>query len=253
MQRLIYSGFIAATVAIAATVDHSLALAGVTTAQTAQMSATTDPVMAQKQLVSGTDCQSAAIAIAKPDFPSKSAEYRDDVLITTRYCSATAHNQLTPADPQIVVVSADPNASGDDKIFFKTIQKNDAKKVHDACVAAGQATLAYLQATAATAPQADTVIAGGDVLTSTGRLDCDGFLRATAADNPLIVLAPSVISGSAISVHILNLIGLKRPATEVEVAVAALGHRVSGVVASSADEIRERPQIILQPLGRNPQ
>src|SRR6516162_11963213 len=87
------------------------------------------PVMAQKQLVSGTNCQSAAQAAAKPAFPSKSAEYRYDVLITTRYCSATAHNQLTPTKPEIVVVGADPNASGAVKIFVQTMPPNDARRV----------------------------------------------------------------------------------------------------------------------------
>jgi len=55
--------------------------------------------MAQKQLVSRTNCQTAAYAASKPDFLSKSVEYRDDVHITTRYCGATSHNQLAPAKP----------------------------------------------------------------------------------------------------------------------------------------------------------
>jgi len=157
------------------------------------------PVMAQKQLVSATNCQTAAHAEAKPDFVAKSAEYRDDVLITTRYCNATAHNQLTPTKPEIVVVGADPDASGGVRIFIKTVATNDAKKVHDTCVQAGKAASAYTQAAAAAAAPADAASAGADVLTRSGKVDCDGFLRATDPANPLVVLAPSAVSGSAIS------------------------------------------------------
>ena len=216
MSRLVPSG----QTAVAATL--SLAYGGLIFADSGTP---VRPVMAQKQLVSGTNCQTAAQAAARPDFLSKSAEYRDDVLITTRYCSATAHNQLTPTKPEIVVVGADPNASGADKILVQTIPKNDAGKVHAVCVLAGKATLAYTQASTAP-PQADAVVAGADVLTSSGKVDCDDFLRATYAANPLVVLAPAAISGSAISVHILNMIGLKKPGTEVQ--AAADRPRVAG-------------------------
>ena len=207
------------------------------------------PVIAQKQLVSGTNCQTAAHATAKPDFLSKSAEYRDDVLITTRYCSATAHNQLTPTKPEIVVVSADPNASGGTKIFVKTIVRNDAKQVHDTCVLAGKATFRFTQAPTAVTPPADAVVAGADVLTSSGKVDCDDFLRATGTANPLVVFAPSVISGFAISVHILNMIGLKKPGSEVQAAVDNLRQQVAGSVATSGEEIRKQPQIVLESPG----
>ena len=205
------------------------------------------PVVAQKQLVSGTNCQTAAHAASRPDFASKSAEYRDDVRITTRYCSATAHNQVNPTNPEVVVVGADPSASGGgDKIFVKTIPKNDAKKVHDTCALAAKAASAYIQASKTPASQPNEAIAGADVLTSSGKVDCQDFLRATDAANPLVVLVPSAISGSVVSVHILNMIGLKKPATEVQAAVDDLHHQVSGSVAMSGEEIRKRPQLVLE-------
>jgi hypothetical protein len=209
------------------------------------------PVVAQKQLVSGTNCQTAAQVAAKPEFMSKSAEYRDDVHIMTRYCSATAHNQLNPTKPEIEVVGADPGASGGNKIFFQTIPKNDAKKVHEACVLAGKATLAFTPASTTATPPADAGVAGADVLTSAGKVDCEGFLRATDAANPLLVLAPATISGSVISVHILNMIGFKKPATEVQAAVDNLGHKVAGSVGMSGEEIRKQPQIVLESAGPN--
>jgi hypothetical protein len=236
MSRLVLS----AQTAIVATL--SLAYEGIVPADTGTP---VRPVLAQKQLVSGTNCQTAAQAAAKPDILSKSAEYRADVLITTRYCSATAHNQLTPGKPEIVVVGADPNASGADKIFAQTIPKNDARKVHDVCVLAGKATFAYPQAST-TATPADAVVAGADVLTSSGKVDCEDFLRATYAANPLVVLAPAVISGSAISVHILNMIGLRKPGAEVKAAVDNLGRQVAGSVATSGEQIRKQPQIVLE-------
>lgn len=209
------------------------------------------PVVAQKQLVSGTNCQTATNPPPKrPDFLSSDAEYRADVLITTRYCSATAHNRLSSTKPEIVVVSPDPNASGTDKVVIRTIPKNDANKVHDTCVLAGKATFAYLQASTTPMPQT-AEIEGADVLTSSGKVDCDGFLRATDADNPLVVFAPAAISGSAISVHVLNMIGLKKPASEIQAAVGDLGQRVAGSVALSADEIRKHPQLVLGSPGLN--
>jgi hypothetical protein len=146
-----------------------------------------------------------------------------------------------------VVVSADPNASGDVKVAFKTIAKYDAKKVHDACVLTGKATLAYFQAPrTATTPQAEAVPMGAEVQTSSGNVDCETFLRETEADNPLVVLAPAAISGSTISVHILDMIGHRKPATEVQAAVDALGAQVApSSVALSADDIRKHPQIVL--------
>ena len=144
-----------------------------------------------------------------------------------------------------MVVGADPNASGADKIFVQTIPKNDAGKVHAVCVLAGKATLAYTQASTAP-PQADAVVAGADVLTSSGKVDCDDFLRATYAANPLVVLAPAAISGSAISVHILNMIGLRKPGAEVQAAVDNLGRQVAGSVAMSGEQIRKQPQIVLE-------
>jgi hypothetical protein len=237
MSRLVPS----AQTAVVATL--SLAYGGMILADTGTP---VRPVMTQKQLVSGTNCQTAAQAAAKPDFLSKSAEFRDDVLITTRYCGATAHNQLTPNKPEIVVVGADPHASGADKIFVHTVPKNDGGKVHAVCVLAGKAALAYTQASTTALPQADAVVAGSDVLTSSGKVDCEDFLRATYAANPLVVLAPAAISGSAISVHILNMIGLRKPGAEVQAAVDNLGHQVAGSVAMSGEQIRKQPQIVLE-------
>ena len=209
------------------------------------------PVLAQKQLVSATNCQTAAQAKSRSDFLSKGAEYRDDVHITSRYCSATAHNQLTPTKPEIVVVSADPGSSGEVKIFFETIPKYNAKKVHDTCGLAARAASAYLLASTATTSQAGPAIAGADVLTSSGKVGCDSFLTATPADDPLVVLAPGALSGTVISVHILNMIGLKKPMTEVQAAVDDLGHQVVGSVTQGADEVRKHPQIVLESPGKN--
>ena len=150
-----------------------------------------------------------------------------------------------------MVVGADPNASGADKIFVQTVPKNDARKVHDVCVLAGKATFAYTQASTTATPQADAVVAGADVLTSSGKADCDDFLRATDAANPLVVLAPGVISGSVISVHILNMIGLRKPGAEVQAAVDGLGRQVAGSVAMSGEQIRKQPQIVLESPGPN--
>ena len=249
MSRLLF------LVLIAAGAARSLVLGGATFAATgdaeASQKAPVRPVVAQKQLVSSTNCQTAAHAPAKPEYLSTSAEYRDDLLITTGYCSATAHNQVSPTNPELLVVSADPDAAGDTKILFRTIPKNDAKKVHDTCVLAGKATFAYSQASTAT-PQADAAIAGADILTSSGKIDCEGFLHAADAGNPLVVLAPAVISGSVISVHVLNMIGQKKPVTEVQAAADSLGHQVAGSKALSAEDIRTHPQIVLVSPGSNP-
>jgi len=206
------------------------------------------PVLAPRQLVSHTDCQTAAQAAAKPDFLAKSAEFRDDVHISTRYCSATAHNQLSPSKAQIVVVGADPQGSRENKVFLKTIPANDAKKVHETCVRAGTAAPPYSQSAAPTAP-GESATGGADVLTDSGKVDCEEFLRSTAADSPLVVLAPAALSGTAVSVHILNMIGHQRPAAEVQAEMDALGHQVATSAAMSPEERRKHPQIILPTAG----
>lgn len=206
------------------------------------------PVMAQKQLVSRTNCDTAAQALAKPDFLSKSVEFRDDVQITTRYCSATAHNQVASAHPQIVVVAADPEASGKHKISIRTIAQRDTAKVHEACMLAARATVAYAQATAA---QPGGEISGADVVGDSGKVDCEAFLRATPAENPLVVLTPAALTGTAISVAILDMIAKKKPAAEVQAALDGLGHQLAGSIAMSADEMRRHPQIIAGAEGPN--
>ncbi len=206
-------------------------------------------VLSQKQLVSRANCETAAQAKSKPDFLSKSAEYRDDVQITTRYCSATAHNQLSPASAQIVVVGADPTASGQDKIFIKTISKHDAAKVHDTCLLAATSTSAYLQSSAPGASPASGETTGADVMTGSGKVDCQEFLRATAAEDPLVVLAPAMLTGTAISVPILSMIGNRKTPAEVQAAIDGLGSQLAGSIAMSADEIRKHPQIIAGPDG----
>lgn len=236
----------------AAAVTVALALGGATLAAA---DTPLRPALAQKQLVSATDCQRASDPPSKtPGFLSSSAEYRDDVLITTRYCSATAHNQLSPMQPHIVVVGADPAASGAVKIFVKTIPAKSAKKVHDTCSLAGTAAFVYLQGPSLVPPgapaQANPASSGADVTTGSGKVDCDEFLRATGAANPLVVLAPAAISGSAVSVHILNMIGSKAPAAEVQAAADGLGQAAKSFGLSS-DDIRKQPQIILGLPGVN--
>ena len=207
------------------------------------------PALAQKQLVSGTDCQSAASPpLKRPDFVTSAAEYRDDVRITTRYFSATAHNQLNPTRAEIVVVGADPAATGGVKIFIRTIPTGDAGKVHDTCVLAGKAAFAYSQGPSmlppGAPPPADAAITGADVATGSGKVGCEDFLRATAADNPLVVLGPGALTGSVLSVHILNMIGHKASAAQVQAAVDGLG-QAAGALGLSSDEIRKHPQIVL--------
>jgi hypothetical protein len=101
-------------VLVAAPAARSLVLGGVTSAATgdaeaSQKAAPVLPVVAQKQLVSSTNCQTAAHAPARPQFLSTSAEYRDDLLITTGYCSATAHNQSIHGDVQPSASPAPPH------------------------------------------------------------------------------------------------------------------------------------------------
>lgn len=123
--------------------------------------------------------------------------------------------------------------------------------MHEACLLAGKATLAYSQAAPAATTQPEAVIAAADVQTDSGKVDCEDFLRATAADNRLVVLAPAVVSGTAISIPILNMIGQKRPATEVQAEIDHLGHQLASSVAMSAEEIRKHPQIIFEADGPN--
>lgn len=227
-------------------VTLSLALGGVTLALA---DTPARPELAQKQLVSATDCQGAASPPPqRPGFLASAAEYRTDILITTRFCSATAHNQLAPMTPHIVVVGPDPAASGAVKIFIRTIPAKHAGKLHEVCALAGRAAFAYSQGPSmvppGAPPPADAAITGSDVVTGSGKVGCEDYLRATAAENPLVVLGPGALKGSVVSVHILNMIGLRTSSAEVQAAVAGLGQAASAVGLSS-DEIRKHPQLVL--------
>jgi hypothetical protein len=202
--------------------------------------------LSQKQLVMSVTCQEAYDAVGNPkEFGGKPADYRDEALLAIENCAAVAHNQQDPKNPQVVVVVADPRKSTDTKVFFKTIPANDAKAAHDLCVTAGQATFTYLEVVANLAPVAKGVVIGADVLTDSGKVNCDGYLHAAQVDNPLVVLTPGIVEGNAVTVHVLNQIGLKKPAKEVQASVDELGHKAASVIAKSFAEIQKQPLVLV--------
>jgi hypothetical protein len=160
------------------------------------------------------------------------------------HCAAAEHNQEHPDDLQAVVVGPDPQGT-DDKIFFKTIPVGQADQVHAVCLRAGQAAFAFMNAADNIAPPIKVVVGAVGAATDNGAVDCDGYLHALQKDNPFVILVPGIISGSAVTVKILDMIGAKRPAAEVQAAVDNVGHQAGNVLAKGADEIKKHPLILL--------
>jgi hypothetical protein len=200
--------------------------------------------VAPRQLAVGLTCQTAKSVVVSPGFASLSSDERDQALIMMANCATAEHNQEHPDDPQTVVVGADPN-SGGDKIFFKTISLKTAQEVRDACRVVGQATFAFLNATTNVAPPVKVVVGVAGAATNQGGVQCDAFMDGLQHNNPMVVFAPQIISGAAITVKILSMIGAKAPAAAIQNEVNKIGQQAGNTLAHGVQEIKDHPLILL--------
>jgi hypothetical protein len=82
-------------------------------------------------------------------------------------------------------------------------------------------------------------------LTDSGHTDCDSFIHAAQVGNPLIVVAPSIIAGSGVTVHILSMIGANAAATVVQAETDRVGQVVSKLASTSINEVKNNPLILV--------
>jgi hypothetical protein len=202
----------------------------------AQISDDARSTVSPKQLVVSRDCNEARRIISTAGELNKlNAEARQEIFISLENCvvaEANAANAARPEEQQITVVG--PTETG--RIFFKTIKRSDANAVADACKDVSRGLTAAIPGLAA------KIVS---VATDAGRVQCDAYLKAAEQDNPLLILAPTYITTPAITVHVLRLVGLGKPADEVQKAANDAQKRVGEVARSTVAEIKKHPLILL--------
>jgi hypothetical protein len=158
-----------------------------TNAHTARAQDTQTVNVAPRQLAVSLTCDNVKKVIQSASFASLSAEDRDQALIVLADCATAEHNQEHPNDPQVTIVGADPNASGD-KVFFKTISRKQADQVEAACHLVGQATFAFLNAATTVTPPIKVLVGVAGAATDQGGIQCYAYMNALQNNNPMVVL-----------------------------------------------------------------
>jgi len=187
--------------------------------------------------------QAQAVISDKMKFAQLDVDSVNEVTAVWDACANEVYNNLHPKDHRVTVVTANPGQP----VEVKTVDRNNLAKIHDICVVAARAYFAGEEVGANAQPVAKAVVTAIDVATDSGRTDCDSFIHGAKIGNPLIVLAPSIISGSGISMRILSMIGAGQTAGKVQAAVDELGLKVKESIAKTAGEVVNHPTIYLLP------
>jgi hypothetical protein len=204
--------------------------------------------LAPKQLAVHLDCASARQNAESRQFAKESAAEKLENNISIQHCEAYAHNYIDQDNPQIVVVAADPNASGDLKILVETVSLRELKSLRGICEVIAKGTFAYLETTKdAESLPADSSNIRADVTTDHDDVACDVALQGANPRNPLFVLTPDFVDGNDVDINVLQLIGQKKPAAEVQQAVTALTAKVGNIAPQTSAQIRAIPMVLLPP------
>lgn len=220
-------------------------MASISAAPAQAPSAANAPTVSQRQFVTSVKCQDVYGLPEKPDFVNKSPDERDEILISIASCAAAEHSKANPTDPQVVLVAADPNSP--EGVTFKTLSQKDGQKIHDACVTVAKGVFAYLAAASSTSVIGAPIVGGIAIATNNGKTDCDSFVHGAEIGSPLIVLAPDIISGAGVTVHVLRMIGLKKPAAQVQAEVDNVGKQAGAALAKGFNEVKKNPMILINP------
>ncbi|HEY4771958.1 MAG TPA: hypothetical protein VIH50_02920 [Steroidobacteraceae bacterium] len=204
--------------------------------------------MAQKQLALHVDCAAARQNQESRQYAKESAAEKTENSISIQHCDAYAHNYIAQDDPQMVVVAPDPDATGDLKLLVQTVSLHDQKSVRSLCDVMAKGTFEYLE----TGKDAESLPANptnirADVATDHDDVACDVMIQGANLRNPLIVLTPEFVVGSAVDVNVLQLIGLKKPTAEIQHAVDDLTTQLGSVAAQSSAQVRAVPAVLLPP------
>jgi hypothetical protein len=199
-----------------------------------------------RQLVVSYTCdQAQAIINDKAKYSALDVNGINEVTAVWENCANEVHDKAFPNDPRVTVVTPtnDPNRT----VVVETVDQGNLGQVHDACVTAGKAFFAYAEVASTVTPMTKAVVAGVDVVTNGGKTDCDSFIHGAQTGNPLIVLAPSVIAGSGVTMNVLSMIGAGQTAANVQAAVDKIGVDVKESIASSVNDVVQHPLIYVVP------
>jgi hypothetical protein len=204
--------------------------------------------LAPKQLAVHLDCAAARQNAESRQFAKESAEEKLENNISIQHCEAYAHNYIDQDNPQVVVVAPDPNATGELKILVETVALHELKSVRGVCDAIAKGTFAYLE----TSKDAESLPANpanlrADVATEHDDVPCDVALQAANQKNPLFLVTPEFLDGFNVDVHVLQLIGEKKPADEVQQAAKAVAASVGKVAPQTSAQVRAVPVVLLPP------
>jgi hypothetical protein len=204
--------------------------------------------LAPKQLAVHLDCASARQNVESRQFAKESPAEKLENDISIQHCEAYAHNYIDQDNPRIVVVVPDPNASGDLKIHVETVALHELRSVRGVCEVAAKATFAYLETTKdAESLPANPANLRADVATDQQDVPCDVSLQAANQRNPLVVLTPEFVTGNDVDVDVLQLIGQKKPADEIQHAASEVTAKVGTIAPQTSAQIRAVPMVLLPP------
>lgn len=213
-----------------------------TTSQTAAQTTTATP----RQLAEGMTCDEAKNAISDDSFGNLTSDQREEIYIAREHCLVAQNNSQHPDDPQVTIVAPNPSdADSNNKVFFKTIRTKDLTAVGSVCQFVGRQILTATEVMGGVNPVLGLGAVGLDVVTDGGKVTCDGYIKAAQNNNILVVLAPSIITGTVITVHVLNMIGLGKQAREVQSASDDVRKAAGNLVAKSVDDIKRNSLILI--------
>jgi hypothetical protein len=189
----------------------SFGIAGIAAAQGAS-------VLQPRQLVTQFSCADARdMEASLGKVAALSEDARLEVQIVWATCAVGQHNQDHPDQRQVVLVAPSTSAPAtQDKTYVATVRLADGEGIREFC-----------DKTATS------------VATEAGPVSCDSFVRA--AKTALILLAPASAGGTAVTTHVLSLIGSGDPDGHLQFEVQRVAKATRGSAAKGIQGAIDTP------------
>lgn len=203
-----------------------------------------------RQLVVGLTCSEVDEALKADNFNKLDATEAEEVILQKEKCRVEARNKAKPDDQEIMVIAAGQRPDkANSKIFFATLKPSDVRNIENTCRLLAKQTSNVINTLGGvpTVGQASAQVLM--VATDGGKVQCDALLSGLKDDNPFVVLAPSLITGAAISTRILAMMGENKTAREVQAAVDNLGREAGNAIKVGAREVKKHPILLLPGTG----
>jgi hypothetical protein len=202
------------------------------------------PALKPRQLIVGHDCDEAMKILGSTEYDKLDIAPRKEVALARERCAVVERNlKNSNKDAEVVVVTANPGEGDDSKVYYGTLRKSDLPALRRTCKIAAESAFTYLEGAAVASP-AVLAVAGADIVTDRGKVQCEAFIRGLEKDNAFVTLAPDKIDGSAVTVRILQMIGQKKAANEVQKEVDERGKEVGQFIQKGLKNPTKFPTII---------